>query len=58
MGAWLGCGVTEGLLAVLTAAVGATAGANALLLVLDVLRDRSAHAVATARRPAAAPVEA
>jgi hypothetical protein len=44
-GAWLGYHSATGLLAVVTTAVGATLGANAILLFLDI-----------ARQPAAAPV--
>jgi RND superfamily putative drug exporter len=40
VGAWLGFNATEGLLALLTAIVGAAAGANLTLLVLDIAGDR------------------
>ena len=42
VGAWLGFHATTGLLALITAIVGATAGANLPLIVLDVARARSA----------------
>ena len=40
LGAWLGFHATEGLLALLTAIVGAAVGANLLLLALDIAWDR------------------
>ena len=43
VGAWLGFDVTEGLAALLTTIVGAAAGANLVLLVLDIAWDRQAH---------------
>jgi hypothetical protein len=43
-GAWLGYHATGGLVALLTAIVGATAGANLIVLVLDIARDRQARA--------------
>ncbi len=46
VGAWLGCNATTGLFAVITAIVGATAGANLILLVLDIGQERQG------RRPA------
>ena len=42
VGAWLGFNATTDLLALLTAIVGATAGANLTLILLDMARDRSA----------------
>jgi hypothetical protein len=54
VGGWLGFGVTAGLLATVTTIAGATAGANLILLVLDIARDRAARRYATApARPAA-----
>jgi hypothetical protein len=41
VGGWLGFNATEGLFALFTAIVGAVAGANATLLVLDISWDRS-----------------
>jgi pimeloyl-ACP methyl ester carboxylesterase len=53
VGAWLGFHVTEGMFAVFTTIIGATAGANLILLVLDSMRDRTAREAATvAARPA------
>ena len=49
-GAWLGFHATSGLAALLTAVVGATAGANLTLLVLDISRDRRARACVAAAR--------
>jgi len=43
VGAWLGFDSTEGLAALLTAIVGAAAGANLVLLVLDIGWDRRAR---------------
>ena len=43
VGAWLGANATHGLLAVVTAIVGATVAANLILLVLDIARDRAAR---------------
>jgi hypothetical protein len=43
MGAWLGYNATQGLLALITAIVGATAGANLALLALDISRNRQAR---------------
>jgi hypothetical protein len=40
LGAWLGFHATQGLPALLTTIVGAIAGANLLLLVLDLSEDR------------------
>jgi hypothetical protein len=48
IGGWLGFHVTGGLLAVLTTTVGAAAGANLVLLVLDIARDRTARELASA----------
>jgi pimeloyl-ACP methyl ester carboxylesterase len=45
-GAWLGFHATTGLLAVITTIVGATVGANLILLVHDITRDRSTRALA------------
>jgi pimeloyl-ACP methyl ester carboxylesterase len=45
-GAWLGFHATTGLLAVITTIVGATVGANLILLVHDIARDRSTRALA------------
>jgi pimeloyl-ACP methyl ester carboxylesterase len=54
VGAWFGFHVTAGLFAVFTTIVGAAAGANLILLVLDSARDRTAREGATATaRPAA-----
>ena len=53
VGAWLGFHVTAGLFAVFTTIIGATAGANLILLVLDTVRDRTAREATTATaRPA------
>ena len=41
VGAWLGFNATTGLLALITTIVGATAGANLSLIVLDMTRERS-----------------
>jgi hypothetical protein len=41
IGAWLGFNTTSGFLAIATAIVGATVGANLILLVLDITWDRS-----------------
>jgi pimeloyl-ACP methyl ester carboxylesterase len=43
VGAWLGLHVVDGAFAVVTAAVGATVGANATLLALDIAWDSRAH---------------
>lgn len=43
VGAWLGFHVTVGLLALITTIVGATVGANLVLLALDIAWDRQAH---------------
>ena len=48
-GAWLGFHATDGLLALLTAIVGALAGANLALLVLDMSRARSTRNQSAAR---------
>ena len=42
-GAWLGFNATSGLLSLITAIVGATVGANLILLALDILWDRQAR---------------
>ncbi|HEY1593851.1 MAG TPA: alpha/beta hydrolase, partial [Thermoleophilaceae bacterium] len=47
MGAWIGFSVLTGLFAVVTTIVGAAAGANLILLVLDIARDRTARELAT-----------
>jgi pimeloyl-ACP methyl ester carboxylesterase len=53
VGAWFGFHVTAGLFAVFTTIIGATAGANLILLVLDSARDRTARETATTTpRPA------
>jgi RND superfamily putative drug exporter len=54
VGAWLGAGATDGLFAVLTGAIGATAAANLILLVLDVVRESGATTSSSepATRPA------
>jgi pimeloyl-ACP methyl ester carboxylesterase len=54
IGAWLGFHVIGGLFAVLTATIGAAVGANLILLVLDIVRDRTARELASAApaRPA------
>jgi len=50
VGAWLGFNATEGLVALLATIVGAAAGANLVLLVLDIAWDRQARdRVAAAR---------
>lgn len=52
-GAWLGFHVTSGgfgLAAPLFAIIGATAGANLVVLALDIQRDRAARAVAATSR--------
>ena len=43
VGAWLGFNATEGLVALLTTIVGAVAGANLILLALDIWWDRHAY---------------
>jgi hypothetical protein len=43
VGTWLGFNATEGLVALLTTIVGAVAGANLLLLALDIAWDRQAR---------------
>ena len=43
VGAWLGFNATEGLVALLTTILGAVAGANLLLLALDIAWDRQAR---------------
>ncbi|MGZ8696605.1 MAG: hypothetical protein ACXWZ1_04555, partial [Gaiellaceae bacterium] len=53
IGAWLGLNVTPGLFAPLLAIVGATAGANLIVLVLDIRRDRGAREPAAAATPRA-----
>ena len=45
VGAWLGFGVTPGLMALVTAIAGATAASNLALLVLDIRTERAARAV-------------
>ncbi len=52
VGAWLGFHAADDLVALLTAIVGATAGANLVLIALDVTRER---AVATGHETAVAP---
>jgi hypothetical protein len=42
-GAWLGFNATDGLLSLITAIVGATVGANLILLALDISWDRQAR---------------
>ena len=42
-GAWLGFNATSGLLSLITAIVGATVGANLILLALDISWDRQAR---------------
>jgi pimeloyl-ACP methyl ester carboxylesterase len=57
-GAWLGFHATAGLLAVITTIVGAAVGANLILIVLDIARERSVRELAAATpRPAPAPAE-
>jgi pimeloyl-ACP methyl ester carboxylesterase len=59
LGGWLGFHATADLAALLTTIAGAVAGANLLLLALDIVRDRSAReAAAVAPAGAAAPAEA
>jgi hypothetical protein len=48
IGAWLGFNATTDLLALVTAIVGAAAGANLILLVLDIVREQAARDLATA----------
>jgi pimeloyl-ACP methyl ester carboxylesterase len=56
VGAWLGFNATADLLALVTSIIGATLGANLVLLVLDIARDRAAHELAAeAPRRASAP---
>jgi hypothetical protein len=43
LGAWLGFNATDGLAALLTTIVGATAAANLLLMALDMAWDRQAR---------------
>ena len=43
VGAWLGFNATEGLVAIVATIVGAAAGANLVLLVLDIAWDRQEH---------------
>jgi hypothetical protein len=57
LGAWLGFEATGSVAGVLTATAGAIAGANLLVLVLDIHRDRAAREVADAA-PAGAPAPA
>jgi pimeloyl-ACP methyl ester carboxylesterase len=57
VGAWLGFHATAGILAVATTIAGAAAGANLPLIVLDILRDRSAELVESPR-PALTTAEA
>ena len=57
VGAWLGGNAVPGLLAVFTAVVGATAGANLLLIALDVVRAQAARELeARPATPLVAPV--
>ena len=51
IGAWLGFQAGSGLLAVVTTIVGALAGANLTLLVLDIAQDRSAVEPSTSSQP-------
>jgi hypothetical protein len=53
IGAWLGFNVSSGLFAVLLTIVGATAGANLIVLVLDIRRDRAAREAAAVATPRA-----
>jgi pimeloyl-ACP methyl ester carboxylesterase len=53
-GAWLGYHAGEGLLSILTTPAGAAAGANFVLIVLDVARDRSGRTVTRERAAAQA----
>ncbi len=55
-GAWLGFHATTGLLALVTAIVGATAGANLTLIVLDMVRARSTGDRLAAETPVDTPV--
>jgi hypothetical protein len=58
VGAWFGFGVTEDLTRLFTAVVGSVAGANLLVLVLDMawdLRLRDRFAVARAKEKTLAP---
>jgi pimeloyl-ACP methyl ester carboxylesterase len=48
IGAWLGFNATTDLLALVTAIVGAAAGANLIVLVLDIVREQAARELATA----------
>jgi hypothetical protein len=59
MGAWLGFNAANDLLALVTSIVGATVGANSVLLVYDIARDWSARRLATAApQRTSAPAEA
>lgn len=49
VGAWLGFHATGGMLGLVTATVGATAGANVTLLLIDIARERSAPDVPARR---------
>jgi pimeloyl-ACP methyl ester carboxylesterase len=51
VGAWLGFGAVAGLFGVVTAIVGAAVGANLIVLVLDIARDRPEQAAAAATSP-------
>ena len=51
VGAWLGFMAVSGLYAIFTAIVGAAVGANLVVLVLDIARDRAVRDLATAKAP-------
>jgi hypothetical protein len=56
IGAWLGFHAAEGLVALLTAIVGSIAGANLLLLVLDISEDREPRGWLSVANPGQAPL--
>jgi hypothetical protein len=51
VGAWLGFMAVSGLYAIFTAIVGAAVGANLVVLVLDIARDRAVRDLAAAKAP-------
>ena len=57
-GGWLGFNATAGLLALVTTIVGAAIGANLILIVLDIARERSARERVTATSSPLAPAGA
>jgi hypothetical protein len=58
VGGWLGFNATAGLLALVTTIVGAAIGANLILIVLDIARERSARDHVTATTSPLAPASA